>query len=72
MICDILYDDLTRFVHKMHKYSVKKLIWNNGTKTFYLLHMIAIINFYMGESLHPVPTEWEPQIAKNCAHLKRD
>jgi len=72
LFCDILNDELTTFVHHVHRYSVWELFWNKGTISFYTFNLIAFFNFYFGETLHPVPAEWEPQIAKNCQHLVRD
>ena len=63
---------MTTFVHHVHKYSIWQLFWNKGTISFYGFNLVAFFNFYFGETLHPVPAEWEPQIAKNCKDLDRD
>ena len=72
LFCHILYDDLTRFVYTCHKYSVRECLFNRGTISFCLMILIAIFNLFWGESMHPVPPEWDAQVTKNCVNLKRD
>ena len=69
LFCHVLYNELVFFMRDTTRYSWRKLAWNKGTITFYVIYLLAILNFLYGDLLHPAPESWKEQIAKNCAGL---
>lgn len=51
------------------RYSWQKLLWNKGTIAFYIIYLLAILNFIYGDLIHPAPQNWIDQIEKNCSGL---
>jgi len=65
--CHVVYTDLIGFVSKTQTYTLRQLIFNNGTFVFYAIYAIATFNFFYGDILHPVPAEWLDTTKLNCA-----
>ena len=58
LFADVLYKDLIKFAYEVHNYDFWSLVFNRGTYVFYSIYLVAILNFFFGEALHPVPKEW--------------
>ena len=66
MFCHVLYEDLRNFVKTAHKSTFAELVFNKGTAVFYVIVMLAVLNFLFGNHFHPVPAEWPKHIEHNC------
>jgi hypothetical protein len=64
--CRILFVDIERFVLNINKMAYKDLIWNRGTQVALAIYVIAHLNFFYGDDLHPVPSHWKEKMISNC------
>ena len=70
LFCDVLYDELIKFVYQVHTFTTCRVLLNKGTFIFFSIYAVAIFNFLYGEIIHPVPPEWNTYMEKNCVGVK--
>ena len=54
------------YIKNIQSKSSQQLFWNKGTKFFYTIVLLANLNFWVGDIIHPVPMEWMAKIKQNC------
>ena len=67
LYCYILYYEIRRFVLSIRTRSLRKLVFNFGTKNFFILIGMGTAMYFIGSRINPQPEEWQENIRKNCA-----
>lgn len=66
LYCYILYYEIRRFVKSVRTRSIYKLVFNFGTKNFFILMIMGTAMYFIGSHLNPLPEEWNEKMRQNC------
>lgn len=67
LFCYILYYEIQKFVKSVRSRPMRKLIFNFGTKNFFILMSMGTAMYFIGSKFNPQPEEWEQKIIQNCS-----
>jgi len=69
VLCHLIYDEISVFVHKLRKANLSYVIWNPVTQLFLTAHILSVAIYFWNVKYHPIPPEWSKSIVLFC-HAK--